>query len=266
MPRPVPTDQSQLDRLLNYQRDTSIPKHRFRWNWVADLPFGKGKPLLGSAGGVLDKLVGGWQIAGLGSINSTYFTLPASYFPTGTPVQIYGYQYPIQNCTSGTCYPGYLYWNGYIPSNLINSHNAAGQPNGYEGIPSNYQPAVTPLIVYGQTTAPNAPAGTNMVGFYNSNTVWVPLKDGTVQRTTWSGLAPLRQQYFPGIWQWGLDASMFKNISIKERLRFRLQADFFNVLNHPGNPNSFTGNTGILNVQSSGNGPRTVQLSGRLSW
>jgi len=52
------------------------------------------------------------------------------------PVELYGYKYPIQNCTSGTCYPGYLYWNGYIPANLINSHNAAGQPNGYEGIPS----------------------------------------------------------------------------------------------------------------------------------
>ena len=262
----VPASQSTLDRLLNYQRDTSIPKNRFRWNWVADLPFGKGKPILGNAGGLLDKLVGGWQVAGLGSINSTYFTLPDTTFPTGAPLQVYGYQYPIQNCTSGTCYPGYLYWNGYIPANLINSHNAAGQPNGYEGIPSNYQPAVSPLIVYGQTTAPNAPAGTNMVGFYNSNTVWVPLKDGTVQRTTWSGLAPLRQQYFPGIWQWGLDASAFKNITFRERLRFRLQADFFNVLNHPGNPNSFIGSTGILNVQSSGNSPRTLQLSGRLSW
>ena len=46
----MPTDQGTLDRLLNYQRDTSIPKHRFRWNWVADLPIGKGKPLLGNAG------------------------------------------------------------------------------------------------------------------------------------------------------------------------------------------------------------------------
>ena len=266
LPGSVPANSSQLNRLLNYQRDTGIPKSRFRWNWVAELPFGKGKPVLGNAGGVLDKLVGGWQVAGLGSINSTYFTLPNTYFPTGTPVQSYGYQYPIQNCTSGTCYPGYLYWNGYIPPNLINSHNAAGAPNGYEGIPANYQPSVVPLVVYGQTTAPNAPAGTNMVGYYNTNTVWVPLKDGTPQRTTWSGLAPLRQQYLPGIWQWGLDASMFKNVSIKERLHFRLQADFFNVLNHPGNPNSFIGATGILNVQSSGNGPRTIQLSGRLSW
>jgi len=107
---------------------------------------------------------------------------------------------------------------------------------------------------------------TNMVGFYNTNTVWVPLTDGTVQRTTWSGLAPLRQQYFPGIWQWFLDASVFKTIPIKGAVPLPLQADFFNVLNHPGNPNSFIGTTGILNVQSSGVSPRTLQLSGRLSW
>ena len=88
LPGAVPTDQSTLDRLLNYQRDTSIPKNRFRWNWVADLPFGKGKPLLGNAGGVVDKLVGGWQVAGIGSINSTYLTLPSTYFPTGTPVRL----------------------------------------------------------------------------------------------------------------------------------------------------------------------------------
>ena len=261
-----------LDRLYNYQRDTTVPKQRYRWNWLQDIPVGHGKPLLGNATGILNKVVGGWQISGIGSANSTYITLPASDFPTSTPVQIYGYKYPIQNCTSGTCYPGYLFYNGYIPANLINSHNAAGQPNGYEGIPANYQAAMQPLIPYGATGAnlsvPGsvpAPAGTNMASYYNTNTVWMQLANGSVQRTTWSGLAPLRQQYIPGILQWGLDASLVKNIPIKERMNFRLQCDFFNVLNHPGNPNS-VGTTGILSTQSSGNSPRTLQLSGRFSW
>jgi hypothetical protein len=108
-------------------------------------------------------------------------------------------------------------------------------------------------------------AGTNIASFYNTNTVWVPSTNGTVQRTTWSGLASLRQQYMSGIRQWGLDASLVKNIVIKERADFRLQCDFFNVLNHPGNPNSI-GTTGILSVQSSGNSPRTLQLWGRITW
>jgi len=255
-----------LDRLYNYERDTTIPKQQYRWNWLQDIPVGHGKPLLGNATGILNKVLGGWQFAGIGSLNSTYFTLPSGDFPTGTPVQTYGYKYPIQNCTSGTCYPGYLYYNGYIPANLINT------PNGYEGIPANYKPAMAPLIPYGATSAPlnvpgvvPAPAGTNMASYYNTNTVWVQLANGSVQRTTWSGLAPLRQQYLPGIRQWGQDASLVKNIPIKERMNFRLQCDFFNVFNHPGNPNSI-GSTGILSTQSSGNSPRTLQLSGRFSW
>lgn len=267
LPGAVPSNLDQRNAFLNYQRDTTIPHHRVRWNWLADVPVGKGKKLLGNANGVLDRVVGGWQVAGLGSLASTYFTLPTDEFPTGAPIQVYGYKYPIQNCTSGTCFPAYLWWNGYIPANRINSVDANGKPNGYEGIPANYQPAVAPLIPYGSTAnPPNAPAGTNVSSFYGTNTVWVPLNNGTVQRTTWSGLAPLRNQYLPSIRQWSLDASIFKTIAIAEGFRLRFQADFFNVLNHPGNPNSVSSETGVLSVQSSGNSPRTLQLSLRLTW
>jgi hypothetical protein len=86
-----------------------------------------------------------------------------------------------------------------------------------------------------------------------------------VQRTSYAGLPPLRQQYLPANLTWGLDASAIKNVPINERFTFRLQADFFNVLNHPGNPTGVSG-TGILSTQGSGNSPRTIQLQGRLSW
>jgi hypothetical protein len=267
LPGTVPTDLNRRNAFINYQRDTTTPHHRVAWNWVADLPVGAGKPILGNAGKVLNRLVGGWQVAGIGSLRSTYFTLPTGDFPTGVPLQIYGYKYPIQNCTSGTCFPAYLWYNGYIPSNRINSVDANGKPNGYEGIPADYKPAVSPLIPYGSTALPpNAPAGTNVSSFWGTNTVWVPLKDGTVQRTTWAGLAPLQHQYLSSVRQWGLDASLFKTVPINERIRLRLQADFFNVLNHPGNPNSVGSESGVLSVQSSGNSPRTLQLTLRLTW
>ena len=80
-----------------------------------------------------------------------------------------------------------------------------------------------------------------------------------------AGLLPLRQQYLPSIRQWGLDASLFKTIPINERFKVRLNVDFFNVLNHPGNPNSI-GSTGMLATRNSGNGARTLQLTLRLSW
>jgi hypothetical protein len=268
MPGAVPTDYDQLNRFLNYGRDTSIPKHRVRWNFLIDLPVGRGKLLGRNMGKALDMVAGGWQLAGIGSLWSNYFSLPTSNWNfTGVPVQIYGYKYPIQNCTSGSCIPGYLYWNGYIPADLINSHDAHGNPNGYEGVPANYQPAVTPLIPWGATALPaNAPAGTNVSQYWDTSTVWVPLKNGTVQRLTYNnGLNPWRNQYMPGVRQWSQDASLFKVIPIHESVRMRFAADFFNVFNHPDNPNTIGGD-GFLNTQASGISPRVLQLSLRLDW
>jgi hypothetical protein len=45
----------------------------------------------------------------------------------------------------------------------------------------------------------------------------------------------------PRVLQWGQDASLFKVIAINEHTRLRINADFFNVFNHPGNPNSVGG-------------------------
>ncbi|MEK7407889.1 MAG: TonB-dependent receptor [Acidobacteriota bacterium] len=250
LPGRVPAGMDERNRFLNYQRDTSIPKHRVRWNFIVDLPFGKGK------------LLGGWQIAGMGSLRSTYFSLPTGIYPTGNRIEQYGYKYPIQDCRSGTCYPGYLWWNGYIPTNQINSVDANGKPNGVMGVPADYKPAAEPLNPWPKNPNRNDP----MFSYYGSNTVWVTLKDGTQQRTTYNdGLHPWRNQYLPSTRQWGLDASLFKSVPITERVRLRFNADFFNVLNHPGNP-SGVGSDGILSVRSSGSGARELQLTLRLSW
>jgi hypothetical protein len=261
LPGTVPTDIKERNKFLNYQRDITTPKHRVAWNWLVDLPFGKGKPLAGGAGPWLDRLVGGWQIAGMGGLNSTYLTIPATMFSTGNKLETYGYKYPIEDCTSGRCFPGYLWYNGYIPAHQINSVDASGKPNGYMGIPADYKPAVAPLNPWPAKPDRSDP----MYAYYGGNTVWVPLNNGTLQRTTWSGLQPLRQQYLPSVLQWWLSSSVYKNIPIKESISARLSADFFNVLNHPGNPNS-VGSTGMLSTQASGNSPRQVQLTLRLTW
>jgi hypothetical protein len=267
LPGAVPADINQRNRFLNYMRDTTVPKHRVNWNWLVDLPFGKGKLLAGSPPGWLDKIIGGWQVAGMGSLSSTFFALPTGIYPNGNSIEMYGYQYPIQDCRSGNCRPGYLWWNGYIPANRINSVDANGKPNGVMGVPANYKPAGQPVIPAGTTAMPaNAPAGTNIVSFWDSNTVWIPLKDGTIQRATYNpNLHPWRQQFFPSSRQWGLTASLFKSIPIGERLKLRLNADFFNVLNHPGNP-SGVASDGILSTRSSGQGARELQLTLRLSF
>lgn len=261
MPGAVPEDYF-ARRDFFYARETAIPKHRVRWNWLVDLPIGKGKWIGGNASGFVGKLIGGWQLAGLGWLRSNYFSLPTGNWNiTGEPIKLYGYQYPIQNCTSGSCVPGYLWWNGYIPSNKINV------PNGYLGIPADYKPAVTPLIPWGSTTLPpNAPSNTNISSYWDTNNVWIPLNTGAVQRVGYNpGLHPWQNQRLPSVRQWNLDASLFKNVQLTERFNLRFNADFFNVLNAPNNPNS-VGGDGMLTTRNSGIPARMLQLSLRLSW
>jgi hypothetical protein len=156
-----------------------------------------------------------------------------------------------------------LWWNGYIPANRINSVDPeTGQPNGVMGVPASYKPAAQPLNPWPANPDPNDP----LYNFYGTNTVFVPLKDGTTRRVAYNdGLPPWRNQYQPGVWQWGLDASLFKTIYITERFNIRFNADFFNVLNRPGNPNTIGGD-GILSTVSSGQAARELQLTLRLTW
>jgi hypothetical protein len=264
LPGAVPTEWKKRNDFLNYQRDTSIPHHRVRWNWIVDLPFGKGKPLLHNAGGVLNRIVGGWQVAGMGSWGTRYITLPTGVFPNfGTgKIEIYDKKYPIGDCTSGTCYPAYLWWNGYLPADKINSVDpATGKPNGYMGIPANYKPAAQPIWPWPVQPNRNDP----MYPYYGTNTVWIPLKNGTVQRLTYNDNLPAwRNQYIRGPASWNMDASLFKTVPLAEGVQLRLNGDFFNVLNRPGTPNA--GSNGILSMRSSALTARQIQLTVRLIW
>ena len=266
LPGAVPTDFDARNRFLNYQRDSAIPHHQLKWNWVMDLPFGRQHLLANHAGKFLNTLIGGWQLAGFGTYQSRYIALPTSnYGPTSTP-QVYGTKYPIEDCSSGQCIPGYLYWNGYISLPLINRTNAAGQCTGICGIPSNYTPSNLPLIPYGTTALPaNAPAGTNMSQYWETQTVWLPLKNGTVVRSTMSTNLPYwMNQYLAVPWDFNLSASLFKAFSLGERAKLRFNADFFQVLNNPGLPTP--GSNGIMYTNNSANSPRDLQLTLRLTW
>src|SRR6185369_13388733 len=159
LPGIVPGDVSQRHQFLDYQREGGTPKHRIRWNWIVDLPVGRGKWLAKGSHGILEKIIGGWQVAGIGSLRSNWFTLSGSMYPTGQKLESYGYSHPIQDCTGTSatpggatvCTSGYLWFNGYIPANRINSRTADGRPNGIMGVPDNYKPFFAPLIPNGST-------------------------------------------------------------------------------------------------------------------
>jgi hypothetical protein len=139
------------------------------------------------------------------------------------------------------------------------------------GVPSNYQPAVEPLIPWpadpdGDTRI--APDGKDMSSYFGTSNTWITLNNGHLQR---QGLSlgpyqhPLYWQYMPNNRRWGLDASVFKTIPINERVKVRLNADFFNVLNHPAHTTS-VGSNGIKDRKNSGQSAREVQLTLRVTW
>jgi hypothetical protein len=263
LPGAVPEDEEARNRLLYYRRDTDIPKHRVNWNWIVDLPFGRGKAFARNSQGIVNHLIGGWQIAGNGSLVSRYFQLPTGMWGPSGPVEIYGKKYPIQDCRSGVCYDGYLYYNGYIPANRINSVGANGLPNGVMGVPSNYKPFQTPLI---PTPANGGSSSDPLFQFYETNTVFVPLKNGTLQRTDYNtNLHPLQNQYFMGPSRWSMNASAFKAVQLRENVFLRFNIDFFNVFNMPGT-NTPDATTGIITNQFSDVGARVLQVTGRLNW
>src|SRR5579884_1791676 len=265
-PGTVPSDPHARLKLTQYQIDPGVPKHDLVWNWVVDVPVGRNKFFGRNMNGVLDKIVGGWQIAGNGRMHSNYFSLPSWNFGPVGKVQIYGKKYPIQDCTSGTCINGYLWWNGYISPVLRNEKNAQGQCIGICGVPANYQPADQPLITWGQTTAPaNMPAGTDLSQYWDSNTAWVPLQDGTTVETYYNpGMNPLQNQWALGPRTISLNASLFKVFPIGERMRLRFNADFFSVLNNPGM--NQPASNGVIDMNTSANAARVLQLTARLQW
>ncbi len=251
LPGAIPADPAARNRFLNYQRDIGLPKHHMQWNFIVDMPFGKGKLIGRNANRLVDAVIGGWQLSGIGSMVSNYDTVPVNNWANFAPLQMYGKNTPVQNCTSGTCIAGYLWYNAYIPANLIN------KPNGVMGVPVSYVPLQTPLY---PTPASGASNPNN-----ETNNVFITLKNGSVVQTTLNNnLNPYRNQYFLGPFSYNQSASLFKAFNITEQVRLRFESDFFNVFNAQGlnQPGAF----GISSLQTSAKGARQIQLTLRLFW
>ena len=175
---------------------------------------------------------------------------------------MYGKDFPVKNCTSGICVDGYLWYNSYIPANLINRVNSAGVCTGVCGIPSNYRPVSAPLIAIPANGGSQADP---LFNYYDTNTVFIPLKNGTVAQTTLNtNLNPHRNQYFLGPFSFGQNASLFKSFRFTEDVRLRVESNFFNVFNSQGL--NQPGTYGISSLQTSAKAARVIQFGARLFW
>ena len=108
----------------------------------------------------------------------------------------------------------------------IGRNPRTGKPNGVMGVPAGYVPFATPLL---PTPKDGGSAGDPNFPFYETNTVFVPLQNGTLQRTTLGGFVdPMQNQFMLGPMQWNMSASAFKTVRVTERVLLRVNVDFLN--------------------------------------
>lgn len=233
---------NQLQHLVYYSM-TTIPVQHYGWNGLVDLPFGKGKKFLSGANGPLNQLVGGWQVAFIGNWNSGFWqSVSTSLVQNGSP-RLSSSQRVKMN------YGGdqqQLWFAG-----LLNPANASNVEGGTQ--------ALTNIV---------GPNGSKVVNKFGpdcsgafSGSIAVTLADNSCFNASSSDFyngAPRGNIIGPSAFTF--DGSVFKNFSIKERMKIRFTADFFNAFNHPtnNNPNS---TTGLIDLSQQANQPRLIQFS-----
>jgi len=256
-----------LNVFENYKVDTAIPKQHIMFNGVVDLPFGRGKRYLGTVNRFVDELIGGFQLAGSGSIVSQDFFVGSGNWGPTNPLHTYKHKAPITDCRSGTCYKAYEWFNGYIAPGVVNA-----SVKGVSGLPSGWASYASPIDT---NYNPVTPGGTAQDTNYNTNNVNVTLANGTIVKGVGFspgpyGNNPYSKTCLNGPINYSADLSLFKVLPITGRVNLRVNVDAFNAFNIQGNGNPDT-TAGVQQVVP-GSGassywtPRQLQFTMRLTF
>lgn len=220
---------------LEYSRAEYDQTHVFNFNSLYELPFGRGKRFLGDTGSLLDRIVGGWQFNSIVKVASGApftFVDPRTTFNRATFVTRQPATSPLTTDQIRGLVGVFRNADGSIT--LIN--------------PSAIDPATGRL-----SNGPGTPAFNGQVFFNNPA--------GTVGNTP--------RNAFNGPSYFNIDASLFKNIRITERVRFQIRAEAFNLLNHTNL--AITNQYRNINTANAFNittafSPRIIQFAGRIEF
>jgi len=242
----------EFNRWQNYRADTAIPLHRVSFNGLVDVPVGKGRHFLKNANKFVDAVLGGYQVAFVGTVVAQSFQVANTNYGPHSPIKQYKSSVPVTDCRSGVCRPAYMWFNGYLPPTVINAAT-----RGVTGVPSDYTPYLTPIN--------NTPGTTN----FGNNNVVQTLANGQNVTTAFnpgpSGVQPYNAMVLQGPKNFQSDISLYKEFAITERYKLRFNVDAFNAFNIQGlvNPNT---TDGIQQLQSSYWTPRQIQFTGRFTF
>ena len=242
----------EFNRWQNYRLDTAIPRNRITFNGIVDIPFGKGRRFLKSDNRFLNALVGGYQMAFVGTVVSQAFQVATGNWGETNPIKLSKTNQPVTDCRSGVCRQAYQWFNGYLPPTVINATT-----RGVQGVPADYRPYLAPIN--------NTPGTAN----FGNNNVTMTLRNGQQVLTGFSpgpvGNQPYNALVLQGPKNFQSDISLYKEFALTERWKLRFNVDAFNAFNIQGltNPNN---SDGIMQLQQSYWTPRQVQFTGRLSF
>jgi hypothetical protein len=180
-------------------------RHIFNFNYLYELPFGKGHNI--GNGAVSSRLLGGWFISGIFSAFSglpEFLTESTQVWGGGT---IFGFavgQIPLVDPSS--------FGDGRHGNVCSTGAGSAG--NG----PNCSHPAGTPT-----------PSGTGLNLFGDPAKVFGEFRNVNISTDGRTG----RSRPLIGLGFWNLDQSIGKRTAITERVSMSFSADFFNIFNHP---------------------------------
>lgn len=251
---PVWADYHSMVKYQAYMLDATTPIHHVTFNGIVDLPFGHGKRFFGNSSRWMDELIGGFQIAGAGSVISQTFQPGLTNWGATSPLHVYKHRYSTMDCRSGVCEKSYLWYNGYLAPTV--STGSTCTANCVSGLPADYVPLQAPID--------NTPGTT----YYGTNNVVVTLANGT-QTTIPYDAGPQSANYMSKSWingpfNYTVDLSLYKVFRITDTMNLRFNVDAFNALNVQGynNPDS----TGLEHMLTSHNTPRQLQITGRFTF
>jgi hypothetical protein len=225
---------------LVYFNNTTIPPHRFTLNGIYDLPFGTGKRFASKVSKPLNDVIGGWQLATIGTWASG----------------------PWMGVNTGLVQLG----NIRIPASKRATLNIPGSQDRYrQWFAGDFNTANATNVSGTLATAAVAPAGPNCEGKYKGQLA-VTLSDGTCYDAPFGGFynpAPRDNIIGPG--SWNDDLSLYKHFRIGERFDMRFSADAFNAFNHPTDKPPST-SSGLQDLAGQANSSRVIQLSLRVEF
>ncbi len=238
---PSLTDSQRLH--FGYTNSSAVPPHRFRWNGIYELPFGRGKRFASGVSKAMNQVVGGWQLAFIGTWQSgNWSSVNNGEYLFGNPVLS-----PDQRLNMNIFGRNQKLWfrGDFDPTQATN-------------VDLSKLEALVPIDRSQRMLRPLGP------GF--DNRLPEKLADGTIRLTSISDMLSWNpRNFYLGPHAWNEDLSIFKYFDITERVKLRFTSDFFNFFNHPNDkaPNQ---STGLQDLSQQTNDPRIIQFSLRLEF